>query len=235
MPAVPTVLQQIETDTALAQIRVLAQTHMKLDAAHDFGHCVRVAEWTLRIAGPAVDSRLCIVAALLHDVVNVPKDHPDRERASAQSAEIAASLLANVFEPHNVSDVCAAIRDHSYSRGVVPETLLGKALQDADRLDALGVIGMFRCVATGTQLGAALVDHTDPWAVARPLDDKRFCLDHVFTKLVRLPDTFRTVAGRAEANRRIQSMHRLLRDLSSELSTPAPLGNDEFDMSRSSA
>ena len=77
-------------------------------------------------------------------------------------------------------------------------------MQDADRLEALGVIGTFRCIATGVRFGAQFFDAADPWAVNRPLDDKRFSVDHFFTKLLKLPETFQAVEGRAEAERRVR-------------------------------
>src|SRR5262249_3881418 len=63
------------------------------DPAHDLLHCLRVADWTLAIAKDDVDARTCVAAALLHDVVNVPKDAPDRAEASAHSAARARDLL----------------------------------------------------------------------------------------------------------------------------------------------
>jgi len=215
------VLGEIERDDVSRRVLEHVERHMEGDAAHDLSHLLRVAEWTVRIAGVQVPRRLWITAALLHDVVNLPKNHPDRAIASERSADVARSVLSDLGMPSaDVELVAEAIRDHSFTRGVVPESLFGKALQDADRLEALGVIGTFRCIATGVRFDAQFFDPVDPWAVNRALDDKRFSVDHFFTKLLLLPATFHTAMGRTEAERRAAFMRRLLLELGTELDRP---------------
>ena len=208
----------IDSDTSLRGVHAYVERHFDADAAHDLRHCLRVARWTIRLAGDAVPKRLSIAAALLHDIVNVPKNHPDRAIASERSADIARSLLDQLgFAATDVSMIADAIRDHSFTRGAIPNTTLGKALQDADRLEALGVIGTFRCIATGVRFGAQFFDANDPWARERELDDKRYSVDHFFTKLLKLPATFQTETGRLEAERRAEAMRAMLRALADEL------------------
>jgi len=188
------------------------------DPAHDLLHCLRVADWTLAIAESEVDARTCVAAALLHDVVNVPKDAPDRAAASARSAARARDLLVlQGFPEFVVQEITVAIRDHSFSRGAVPETALGRALQDADRLDSLGVFGILRTVSTGTRMGSLYFDSEDPWAKDRELDDRRFMIDHFFRKLLRLPDLMHTELGRREAKRRADFLVLFLRELAGEM------------------
>jgi uncharacterized protein len=176
---------RIAADASLGALLRIVERRMDADAAHDVAHCLRVADWTIRIAGDDVPVRLSVAAALLHDIVNVPKNHPDRDRASERSAAEAREILRELrFESAEIELVAQAILDHSFTRGAIPESLLGKALQDADRLEALGVIGTFRCIATGVRLDAAFFDANDPWAEHRPLDDKRFSVDHFFVKLL---------------------------------------------------
>jgi uncharacterized protein len=212
------VRRAIQKDDALRSVFADVSTSSAGDAAHDVGHALRVAEWTVRLAGEEVDPRLSIAAALLHDIVNVPKNHPDRARASEQSADVARAKLCELgFAPAAVQLVADAIRDHSFTRGATPSSALGKALQDADRLEALGVIGAFRCIATGTTFGAEFFDADDPWAERRELDDKRYSVDHFFVKLFKLPSTFQTDRGRAEAERRAGVMRAMLDQLGEEL------------------
>lgn len=204
-------------DPVLARVLSEVEHRFDADAAHDLGHLFRVAEWTVRLSGD-VEPRTAIAAALLHDVVNVPKNHADRGVASERSADVAREVLPPLgFDAATTELIAEAIVDHSFSRGAVPRSALGRALQDADRLEALGVIGTFRCIATGVRFGAHFFDAADPWAVNRPLDDKRFSIDHFFTKLLKLPETFQTTEGRAEANRRVAIMHALLAALGEEL------------------
>jgi uncharacterized protein len=211
----------IRHDSTLLAVETFVSENSRSDAAHDIGHALRVATWAIRIGGSAVDRRLAIVAALLHDVVNVPKNHPDRSRASERSADVAQTLMRQLgFDGADVALVADAIRDHSFTRGATPVSPLGKALQDADRLEALGVIGTFRCIATGATFGAELFDADDPWAEARPLDDKRYSVDHFFVKLFKLPETFQTEPGRCEAERRVEVMRGLLKQLATEIASP---------------
>lgn len=214
----------IHADAALTQVLAYVRERMDQDAAHDVAHLFRVARWAVRLGrDEGVDERLAIAAALLHDVVNVPKTSPDRHRASELSAAVARELLPTLgFSPAQAEEVAEAVRDHSFSRGAVPRTPLGRALQDADRLEALGALGVFRCIATGVRFGGDFFHPDDPWAADRPLDDGRYSVDHFFTKLLRLPPTLLTEAGRAEAARRAESMVALLRQLGDELGAPLP-------------
>lgn len=193
------------------------------DPGHDLEHCLRVAGWTLRCAGAGADAHEAIAAALLHDIVNVPKNDPRRSQASVLSALEARRILpAYGFDDAAIDRIADAIEDHSYSRGAIPRTELGCALQDADRLEALGALGLFRTISTGTRMGARYFDSADPWAEARELDDLRFSIDHFFTKLLRLHETMRTEVGRAEARRRTEFLERTLEALESELGRPRP-------------
>jgi uncharacterized protein len=208
----------IAADESLRAVLAYVERHFAVDAAHDLAHCLRVATWTMRLADGAVPDRLCVAAALLHDVVNVAKNHPDRAVASERSADVARSLLRELgFAEPEVEMVADAIRDHSFTRGAIPSTVLGKALQDADRLEALGVIGAFRCIATGVHMGAEFFDARDPWARERVLDDKKYSVDHFFVKLLKLPATFQTENGRKEAERRASAMRVMLQQLGEEL------------------
>jgi uncharacterized protein len=193
------------------------------DAAHDYRHALRVASWTLRIVGPEAPARLALLAALLHDVVNVPKSSPERARASELSAAFAREILTQAgLPPDDIAAVADAITDHSFSRGAVPRSLLGRALQDADRLEAVGALGLLRCVSTGVSLRADYFHPEDPWAQRRTLDDRAYSVDHFFTKLLGLADTMQTDVGRREAERRTQFLREFLRELGSEIDDPPP-------------
>lgn len=75
-------------------------------------------------------------------------------------------------------------------------------LQDADRLDAIGMIGVARCFYTAGRMGSALYNTEDPRALHRNLDDAAFALDHFRTKLLRLGEGFQTPGGTAMAQER---------------------------------
>jgi uncharacterized protein len=198
------------------------------DAAHDLGHVRRVVAAARRIAeAEGADLEVVVPAAWLHDCVTVPKDHPDRRRASRLAAETAATWLLEQGLPESqVKEIAHAIEAHSFSAGIAPETLEARVVQDADRLDALGAVGIARLFATAGTMGAALWHPDDPVPAelpARALDDRRWAVDHFWVKLFRLPETLHTAAARREAEARVAFMRRYLHELRAELGQAAPL------------
>ena len=207
---------------ALHHIKQEAEGELLDDPGHDIYHAQRVALWTLRLhpEGRTINS---IAAALLHDIVNVPKNDPRRSKASELSAEKARKILSRfpeTFSLDDIEEICLAIRDHSFSRGAIPVNDLGKALQDADRLEALGILGAFRNISCGVQMHASFFDPYDPWAVNRPLDDKKFSIDHYEIKLLKLVDKMNTIKGRQEGLKRTERLRRLLVELGDEIGVP---------------
>ncbi|CAH1667344.1 HD domain-containing protein [Chelatococcus asaccharovorans] len=195
------------------------------DASHDINHARRVMRSALDIAHAegGGNERVLIAAAYLHDWVNLPKNHPDRTRASALSAEGARPILLDLgFDAAEIEATAHAIVAHSFSAGIVPVSLEAKALQDADRLEALGAIGLARVFVIAGQLGTALFDGDDPFAQRRQLDDRRFAVDHFAVKLLRLPSSMQTHAGRTLAARRAEVLRGFLVALAEELRTEMP-------------
>jgi uncharacterized protein len=218
--------QAIETDPELRALRSHVVSKMKeqgpADPGHDLAHFLRVALWTLRIGGAQIESREAIAAALLHDIINVPKNSPLRIEASRLCAEEAEKILPSYgFSSDAIRRISEAIRCHSFSRGEIPTTPLAMALQDADRLEALGSIGIMRCISVGTRMDGEFFHSSDPWAKDRPLDDNRYSIDHFYVKLLKLPESMTTKAGRAEAQRRAETMRIFLDRLGEELGEPA--------------
>lgn len=214
----------VEMDAQLAALLAATAPLLDDDPGHDLAHALRVAREAARIGlTVGADPREAVAAALLHDVVNLPKNHPDRARASALSAARAEAMLPGFgFDAEATGRICRAIRDHSFSRGATPEEPLARALQDADRLEALGAIGLFRCISTGVRMGARYFDSADPFAAGRELDDLAYSVDHFYKKLLRLPATFLTDAGREEARKRAAFLEVTLAQLGDELGVPAP-------------
>lgn len=192
----------------------------QVDGAHDLGHLDRVWANAQSIAGAlgAGDLAVLLPAAYFHDAVNLPKNHPDRSRASVASADWAKGFLAQTdFPSEKLDGVAHAIAAHSFSAGIAPQTLEAEILQDADRLEALGAIGIARMFHVGGAMGGHLFDADDPLAQNRPLDDKRFSLDHLEVKLFPIAQTMRTEPGRDMARSRVEWMRafrsRLLQEL----------------------
>jgi uncharacterized protein len=189
--------------TAFAPLQSLALTLLPHalehheDGAHDLAHLQRV--WhNARIlqAEEGGDLEVLLAAVLLHDSVAVEKNSPLRSRASRLAAEKASTVLTTLDWPEvKIAAVIHAIEAHSFSADIEPTTLEARIMQDADRLDSLGMLGVARTFYTAGRMGSALYDPQDPEAKARDYDDKRFCLDHFQTKLLHLADGFRTTAG----------------------------------------
>ncbi|MFT4705612.1 MAG: hypothetical protein ACI81R_003323 [Bradymonadia bacterium] len=216
-PSLEAVQRRIDADKGLRALYEAIANETE-DDAHGLAHVLRVARWTVAIGHEDTTERECLAAALLHDLVNVPKSSPDRARASELSADAARPLLHRAgFDNDAVDRIADAIRDHSFSRGATPTTPLGMALQDADRLEALGAIGIARTFATGQRMGANLFDAIDPFAKHRELDDRANSVDHFSTKLLGLAETMLTDAGRVEAMRRTEILEQFLEALRGEL------------------
>jgi uncharacterized protein len=189
------------------------------EPAHDFFHVERVVKNGLAIA-EAEGARVGIVAvaALLHELFTLPKSHPRSAEAGDLCAEHARCLLERENAHDLAAPVCAAIRDHAFSKGVVPAALESKVLQDADRLDALGAIGLARMWATCADMKRPFYSPIDPFCASRSPDDKAWGLDHVFKKLLLVPEQLHTATARALAERRVAFLRTYLDELRSELS-----------------
>lgn len=179
------------------------------DQAHDALHLARVVANARRLidaecaAGAAVDVFVVTAAAWLHDLVQLPKGVGAPGESARRSAQAARELLATLdLAPETIDAVAHAVEVHSFSGGRQPATLEAAIVQDADRLDALGAIGLARLwiVAAGTP--GALYDERDPVAADRQLDDRQFDLDHIGKKLLLLPGLMNTATGRKLAEER---------------------------------
>ncbi|MFN7685115.1 MAG: HD domain-containing protein [Oligoflexia bacterium] len=193
------------------------------DPAHDPAHFRRVAQTAKRLCSEE-SARLEVVlpAAWLHDLVNVPKNDPRRSQASRLSASAASDFLATHRYPVELlADIEHAIEAHSFSAKIEPRTIEAAIVQDADRLDGLGAIGIARCFSVGGMLGRTIYHPQDPLGHRRPLDDLEYTVDHFFVKLFKVAQTLRTRSGQAEGLRRAEHMRRFLEQLQAEITDPS--------------
>ncbi len=198
------------------------------DGSHDVHHARRVwanAREISRREG-AGQPEILIAAAYLHDLVNVPKDNPERSRASHLSAKAAEPILRKLgFGDDDVDAIGHAIIAHSFSAGVEPQTAEAEILQDADRLESLGALGIARTFYIAGLMTSQMFDGEDPFAVNRDLDDAAYCVDHFAVKLMRLPQTMCTASGKAMAEERAAYMRGFLDQLGLEIGSPCPSGD----------
>lgn len=191
------------------------------DAAHDLAHFRRVWRSAQRImAQQQADGRVVVAACYFHDIVSLPKNHPERHLSSALAAERTRAILSADFPdfPAALHDAVAhAVHAHSFSAGVAPRTIEAKIVQDADRLESLGAIGLARVFYVSGMLGRELFDSADPLAERRSLDDSRYAVDHFQQKLLKLPATMQTASGRELAQRNADFLIDYLAKLCAEL------------------
>ncbi|MDB5963218.1 MAG: hypothetical protein JWP59_4512 [Massilia sp.] len=197
----------------------VAQPHG--DGAHDLNHLHRVwanARSLMRAqADGAADPLVVMAACYLHDLVNLPKNHPQRASASRLSGAAARTGLQDAgFPAGRLDGVVHAIEAHSFSAAIGATTLEAKIVQDADRLDGLGAVGLARLFYIAGQMSSALADGADPLALQRPLDDRRYALDHIMVKLSKLPAMMQTDAGRALGEQRLARLMAFRQEFAAE-------------------
>ena len=174
-------------------------------SGHDWLHVRRVTRLAEDLAqAEQADAELLRAAALLHELVNHPKNHPRSAQSGEDCARAVRELLAQVgADPAWAERVATCIEEHSWSAGKAPTLRESALLQDADRLDALGAIGLARCFATADRMDSLIHHPEDPGAFSREWDDKRYALDHLPKKLLRLPERLHSAKARELAGPRV--------------------------------
>lgn len=192
---------------------------MAPDSAHDLSHTERVVyNARLILERENADEYVTIAAAWLHDCVVLPKNDPDRHMASRMAAEKAVQFLKKTgFDQNRLDKAAHAIEAHSFSAQTKPKTTEAKIVRDADRLDAMGAVGIARCFSVGGKLNRLLYSPIDPFCQSREPDDAVFTIDHFYSKLFRLADGMTTEIGKREARRRIEFMELFIQQLREEI------------------
>jgi uncharacterized protein len=211
--------------TSLAERLLAALGAESDDGSHDRSHLLRVWRTASAIADrePACDRTVLTAAAILHDCVAVEKSSSQRSQASRLAAVRARAILADLeWDPAAIDAAAHAIEAHSFSAGITPETIEARILQDADRLDAIGAIGIARCFYVAGRMGSRLYDQGDPPAEHRALDDQRFALDHFGAKLFKVAGNFQTKAGQELADSRTRTMQDFVRAMLTEIGGDKP-------------
>ena len=151
----------------------------------------------------------------------VPLNVVRREYGAGIYQEVVNDVIRDtVFEAiqqEKINAVGHAIEAHSFSANLPTETWEAKLLQDADRMEALGAIGLARVFYTSGRMEREMFDSYDPLAKHRQLDDMQFALDHFFVKLYKVADTMQTAAGRKMAEQRRKYLEEYVTQLLTEL------------------
>lgn len=220
----PTILPQIQADMnndVIEKTRAFAQSFFEDEGSgHDWWHVYRVWETAKRLASAeGADATIVQVAALLHDVSDW-KLHGGDERKGLQRIR---KLLADDLEPATIDKICDIISKISYKgAGVVTpmDSLEGRVVQDADRLDAIGALGIARAFAYGGHQGR-LIHHPEH----KPEMHDSFeayksnsgpSINHFYEKLLLLKDRMNTATGKKIAEQRHQFMELYLKQFFDE-------------------
>ena len=165
---------------------------------HDFSHTMRVYHTAMRIADsePGCDRLIVALGTLLHDADD------DKLFRTVNNANARAFLAAQAVDPEAADRICAVINAVSFhkNRGRHPETIEGRIVQDADRLDAIGAVGIARTFAYGGKHGRTLESS----------------IEHFHEKLLLLKDMMNTPGAREMAEERHAFMESYLRQWKTE-------------------
>lgn len=198
-----------------------ASFHEGEPSSHDMSHINRVEALCREIQEEEGGDLLTLrLAAILHDV-GVIKEHEEGGDHALYSAEIASEFLARAgVEKRIIEAVAYCIRTHRFSGEKIPETVEARILQDADRLDALGAIGIFRAVLS---MGALrMLKHTtglDKGSSKKTVyieDPVEGFNEYMHYKPFTIPDRLNTGAAKRIAGERMKIMHLYLEALNLE-------------------
>ncbi len=180
------------------------------DPAHDFLHVERVYRIAEKIGKQEkADLSVLLPAVLLHDV----------RKPVSKAIPIARKILRKLkFEKKRAERILHAIEAHSFSHGLDAESTEAEILQDSDRIDALGAIGVARCFTYGAIMGREFYSQNDMFCSKRRPDDRNYTLDHFFKKLLKLKSGLHTKSARKIAAKRHKFLLAFLRQIKSEVS-----------------
>lgn len=189
-------------------------------SGHDFYHTVRVYKLATQIAEhEKADVKTVQLAALLHDVDDI-KLSPD---TYSEKKNAVSFMTAGNVDRKTIEAVCKIIDSVSFvgTDSVIPETIEGKCVQDADRLDAMGAIGIARTFAYGGSKGRAIYDPEIKPKTGMNKEEYRnnensTSINHFYEKLLLLESMMNTSEGRRLAKRRMAVMQEFLDEFIAE-------------------
>ncbi|RXE56124.1 phosphohydrolase [Methanoculleus taiwanensis] len=194
-------------DERVAEIREHVRTVYQDSGAHGFDHTVRVTRLCeLLGAREGANMGVLIPAALFHDIAR-PLEEKEGLPHEEEGARMAESYLRSMDYPGDlIPGIAHAIRAHRYSTGAAPETLEAQILSDADKLDAMGAVGIARTFMQAGERGGGIADATA----------------HFHEKLLQLQRCMYTESARSIAGRRHAFLTAFLEALDDEMNGHLP-------------
>jgi uncharacterized protein len=201
-------------------IATASKQYDKNDPSHDIDHALRVLSLSQKIArAENADLDIVIPAALFHDVISYPKNHPKRLLSSEESANFIKNILkkSDTFSKQKIDKVYEAIKVCSFTKGIQPTFLEAKILQDADRLEAMGAISIMRTFSSAGVMNRRFYDPVDPFCKKRKPDDSKYALDLFFTRLLVIQKRLHTRTAKTIAKQRLRFLKSFLIEFNFEL------------------
>ena len=200
----------------IESLKIIAKSKLATnDPAHDFEHVMRVYRNAERICkNENGNKKLILSAVLLHDIMKIK----NRKDSALKSANLSKKILKeNYFLDDEITIISDAIKEHSFSKGKIPSTIEGKILQDADRLDAIGAIGLARVFSFSGSNNRSFYDPKDPFSKNRNLNDNKWALDHFYEKLLFVEGKMNTKTGKLLAKKRTKILKDFLKEIKNEI------------------
>lgn len=191
------------------------------DPSHDINHTLRVLSLAEKIAiKDKADLDIVIASAIFHDVIVYPKNHIKRLSSSKESSSFAREILIKEksFPRRKIKKTCEAIELCSFTKGIKPDFLEARILQDADSLEAMGAISIMRTFSSAGQMNKSFYNEDDPLCRKRKPDDNKYAVDLFFSRLLIVSERLNTRTAKALAKKRINFLHSFLKQLEFELS-----------------
>lgn len=188
------------------KIKKYVEDKLKLEATgHDYFHSLRVMNNAISISqGLNVDLEVIKVACLTHDLI----DKKVSKNIDLSIKELTEKLSIVGYEDKMISIVMDIIENVSYSKGNIPKSIEGKIVQDADRLDALGAVGIARTFAYGGNNNRLIYNPGT--------SDNSDSIYHFYDKLFNLADLMNTDNARLIALKRTKLMKEFLNNFYKE-------------------
>lgn len=211
----------MNSDLRSSLINIAKERIPSTDVSHDLSHTMRVLSNAEKIAsGESGDLDVLVPAALFHDLITYPKNHPLRSKSQEESAIEAEKILLSFSEFPNdkISAVKICILECSFSKGIVPTLLESKILQDSDGLEATGAISIMRTFSSAGQMQNLFYNPQDPFCKNRTPDPFKYALDLFYERLLVVKSRMHTETAKKIAQRRTAFLHSFLDELKTELS-----------------
>lgn len=200
-------------------IKIVKSRQTKDDPSHDFNHILRVFNLAVKIGKKEnADLDIIIPAALFHDIIIYPKNTLASKNESDESAKFAADILDNFkdYPKDKIEKVSICVSQCSFSKGIRPDLLEAKILQDADGLESTGAISIMRTSSSGGKMNRQFYYPIDPFCKNGAVAG-RSNLDLFYTRLLIVEKRMHTKLAKQFARRRSIFIRRFLHELKLEL------------------